>query len=210
MYHQLSPALLDLHFNNNSAFALHVAVGHGNITQMHELLRAGQDINKEDTLERSPGQFGTPLHIAIWCNQQEAFDSLLVYGPNLDVLDGGIDPRFEDTPLRLAVWLGRREMVKQLWHAGAQHKKYASYIPVLSHESLPEVAACEGHAAIVEDLLLWSKEWTQVERNVAIRVASQEWHPDVVKVLLQWCSFTVQELESYLVSATRHSTRGNP
>jgi ankyrin repeat protein len=210
MHHQLSPSVVDSHFNNNSAFALHVAVGYGDIARMHELLRAGQDINRVDTVTTSPNQFGTPLHIAVWCNQQAAFDSLLVHNPDLNVLDGGIDQHYEDTPLRLAVRLGRHEMVKQLWHAGAQHNKYASDIPVHSHCSLLEVAAYEGHAAIVEDLLSWSTEWTQDQRNVAMRMASQEWHPDVVKVLLERCNYTAEELETYLRSATGHPTLGKP
>lgn len=133
-----------------------------------------------------------------------------MYVPDLDVLNGGIDQRYEDTPLRLAGRLGRRMMVKQRWYAGAQHNKYVSDIPVHARRSLLEVAAYEGHTAIVEDLLSLSTKWTQDERNVAVRMASQEWRPDVVKVLRERCALTVEELESHLRSATRHATLGNP
>jgi ankyrin repeat protein len=135
-----------------------------------------------------------------------SFDTLMMYDPNLDILDEGNEGRNPDTPLNLAVGLGRRDMVKNLWDAGAGHGCYAAEVRAYSRKTLIEHVAYGGYADILRDLLTWSDEWPQLRREYALWYTCRQWHDDAVCVLLELCVFSVQELERGLDFAADNSS----
>jgi hypothetical protein len=116
----------------------------------------------------------------------------------MDILDGGsTNIRMEDTPIRLAVPLGRRDMAKTLWDLGVHRQKYLDdYSPrVIESCTLLEVAAFEGQADMVSDLLPWTSEWTQDQQSHAFSLACAAFHLGVARVLLEAFQFDQAKLE---------------
>ncbi|KAF2275571.1 ankyrin [Westerdykella ornata] len=191
-------AFFDDLFGNNSAYALHLAASHGDVPQIHRLVDTGKDIDEIHVARGKFSGFGTALHVAVWRNQPTALAALLERGANMDILDEGCtNIRMEDTPIRLAVRLGRRDMAKTLWDLGAHRQKYPDdYSPrVIESGTLLEVAAFEGQADMVSDLLSWTSEWTQDQKSHALSLACAAFHLDVARVLLEAFQFDQAELE---------------
>jgi ankyrin repeat protein len=182
------------YFRGDSKFALPDAVVHGDVAKVRQLLTSGTDINKIEDVPWSSDQYGTPLHVAIWCNQLDIFELLIIEGADFNILDEGSEGRPPDTPIRLAVRLGRRAMFARLWNAGAERKKYPSDWG--QGRSLIEVAASEGSADILTDLLSWNQSWTHDEQLQALTAACRQWFPDSVAALIrERPCFSKKELE---------------
>jgi hypothetical protein len=113
----------------------------------------------------------------------------------MNALDAGGDERNADTPIRLAVRLGRWEMFKRLWNEGAKREKYSIEVPTYMRRSMAEIASHEGHVEILKYMFEWSDEWTQEQRASALCMACSMWHGDVVEGLLDRCEFSFKELD---------------
>jgi ankyrin repeat protein len=198
-------AFFDNLFGNNSAYALHLAASHGDVPQIHRLVDTGKDI---DEIHFGGGKFdgfGTALHVAVWRKQPTALAALLERGANMDILDeGSLNIRMEDTPIRLAVRLGCCDMVKTLWDFGAHRQKSPDDSPPYLVESgtLLEVAAFEGQADMVSDLLSWTSEWTQDQQSHALSLACAWFHLDVARILLEAFQFDQTTLGEFAVCTT--------
>ena len=206
MHESLDAAFFDNLFGNNPAYALHQAASHGDVPQIHRLVDTDEDI---DEIHVGVGNFdgiGTALHVAVWCKQPTALAALLEQGANMDILDeGSLNIRMEDTPIRLAVRLGYRDMVKMLWDSGARRQDLPDDDhPMWSVKSstLLEVAAFEGQADIVSDLLSWTSEWTQAQQSHALSLACGWFRPDVARILLEAFQFDQTTLEGIAFYAT--------
>ncbi|KAF3000723.1 hypothetical protein E8E13_003365 [Curvularia kusanoi] len=186
-------AFFDDLFGTNPTYAVHLAASHGDVAQIHRLLNAGKDINKIHVARGKFDGFGTPLHVAVWRQQPTALAALLERGANMDILDEDCsDERMVDTPLRLAVRLGRRDIAKMLWDFGVHMQKQPRSI---ESGSLLAVAASEGHTDMVSDLLSWTSEWAPDHQTDALRLACTAFHLDVAKVLLEAFQFDQAQLE---------------
>ncbi|KAF1973675.1 hypothetical protein BU23DRAFT_639455 [Bimuria novae-zelandiae CBS 107.79] len=139
---------------------------HSDLPKIRELLTAGSDINKLSYVAWEQYDCGTPLHFAIRCNQPAALELPIIRGADLNLLDEGSHDRHQDTTIPLAVRLGRWDMFKRLWDAGAERNKYPPK-QRSARCSLVEVAASEGHAGKLGDLLSWNQSWTGEERTQA-------------------------------------------
>ena len=138
-------------FGNSSAYALHLAASHGDVAQIHRLMDTGKDIDEIHVARGKFDGFGTALHVAVWRQQPTALAALLERGATMDILDeGSTNTRMEDTPIRLAVRLGRRDVAKILWDFSAHMQKQPRLI---ESGTLLEVATSEGQADMVSDLL---------------------------------------------------------
>lgn len=186
-------------FRDNPEYTLHTAVVHGNLPQIRELLTADYDINKLHDHEGSFKGWGTPLHVAIWSNQPAAFELLIIRGADINLVDIGHEMRSPDTPIRVAVRLGRRAMFKRLWDLGAERNKYPSNIYI--RRSLVEVAACDGQAHILRDLLHWDESWTEDQRIRALILACNQGHILVITTLLVECAYSTTVLENAISAA---------
>ncbi|KAL1595333.1 hypothetical protein SLS60_010024 [Paraconiothyrium brasiliense] len=191
------------YFQKDPAFTLHTAVVLGDLSRIRELLDSGRDIDK--LADRYPDHSGTPLHVAIWCDQSAAFEFFFIRGADINILDDGGHFRPEDTPIRLATRLGRRDMFKRLWNEGAERNKYT--FPSARNMSLIEVAAYEGSAHILEDLIAWDDSWTRDERVKALLLACRPWHVDAVATLLFRCQFSKTGLELAMNAAATGTGR---
>jgi hypothetical protein len=197
MHSSPSAAFFD-HLFTPDCYVLHLAKNHSDIPSMLRILDAGHNINAAHAPHGNSDDYGTALYIAIWRNQHAAFTTLLAHGANTDILDAGsYNIRFEDTPIRLAVRLGRREMLKMLWDSGAQRAKYADDYPPYSIEagSLLEIAVWEGYTDMVSDLIEWKEEWNLNQQSHALWLACGAFHGGVVRVLLAASEYGQETLE---------------
>ncbi|CAI6335448.1 unnamed protein product [Periconia digitata] len=190
------------HYANGGEFALHRAVISGNLQDIHNLISLGFDINVSDTITHTYENFGTPLHLAVWCNRPASLEALLSRGCDLNVLDEGSYVRDRDTPITMAIALGRREMVKRLFDAGAEHSKYDEVTGEWSRWSLLTVAAYHGRDDILQDLFLWRAEWPQIHRDNALYLYTTAVYPDVVGVLIENGNYTAETLRDGIQFAT--------
>lgn len=102
------------YFRRDSKFALPNTVIHSDVAKVRQLLTFRTDINKIEDLPWSSDQYGTPLHVAIWCNQINIFKLLIIKGADVNIVNEGSEGRPPDTPIHLAVTRGRRAMFAQL------------------------------------------------------------------------------------------------
>ncbi|KAF2706108.1 ankyrin [Pleomassaria siparia CBS 279.74] len=200
----------DCLFGADFVYAVHLAASHGDAPEIHRLLDAGQDIDVMHVARGNLDGFGTALHVAVWRNQPAAFAALLERGANVNILDAGsTNIRVEDTPIRLAVRLGRRDMVRTLWHSGAQRQKYPEDHPPYAIESgtLLAVAASEGQADIVFDLLSWNSDWTSDQQSHSLSLACGAFHVDVARLLLVAFPYDQEKLEgiAFHTAASEHA-----
>jgi ankyrin repeat protein len=198
MYDSPDEAFFDQLFGDSPVYALHLAASHGDVPQIHRLLDAGQDVDVIHVARGRFGGYGTALHVVVWRDQSAAFAALLERGANMNFLDeGSTNTRMEDTPMRLAVRLGHRHMARTMWNLGAQRQKYPQdYSPrVIKSGTLLEVAAFEGQADMVSDLLSWTSEWTSNQQSHSLTLACAAFHVDVARILLEAFQFGQAKLE---------------
>ena len=174
--------------------ALHVCIRNGDVPQLQLLLGASPvpDINY------SHGAFGPPLHFAIWCDNLDAVDLLLAAGANTHLVSYN---QQRLTAIGLAASKGHRDIVKRLWARCAPE----SHVDGLRIEQTCLVmAASDGHASIVDDMLNWWNGWSQDLKITALRLAAMQWHFGVVNLLLKRESFEQSILQGALHSAADH------
>ncbi|KAF1953101.1 ankyrin [Byssothecium circinans] len=184
------------HHLTDPLFALHNAAGHGNVKLIRNLIADGYDPNLIE-----PHVFGTPLHVAIQCNQLPSLLVLLLLGADPEAFEPDSACRNEchlaDNSLRMAVRWGRREIVKLLWDIGVKRCSYTDHDMARFRRSrggratggsLLEVAAAHGHIDIARDLLEWGW-WEGVERNGALESAAYIWEDELVAMLLARYTF---------------------
>jgi ankyrin repeat protein len=199
-------SLLD-HYLFDPSFALHNAARHGDTTLIKSLVASGHDANYQEPL-----QYGTPLHVAIACDQLPSVLTLLLSGADLEAVTPNhvrIDTGHTgDDSLRMAVRWGRREIVKVLWNLGVKgsslNEKDARDAEGPWERRLPgllEIAAWEGHIDVVRDLLEWRRTWTREEIDVAFVNAARIWVYDLVGTLMESHIFFQEVLREALTEA---------
>lgn len=198
-YHTPDRDFLIREFQDNPEYTLHIAVVHGDLPQIRELLTASHDIDKLQEKEGSTKGWGTPLHVAIWSNQPAAFELLIIRGADIDLVDAGDEMHHPDTPICVAVRLGRRAMFKRLWDLGAERNKYP--FDICTRHSLVKVAACDGQAHVLRDLLHWDQSWTEEQRILALMMACTQGHVLVIATLLVECAYSTTVLEDAISRA---------
>ncbi|KFY67364.1 hypothetical protein V496_01634 [Pseudogymnoascus sp. VKM F-4515 (FW-2607)] len=174
--------------------ALHVCILNDDVPQLQLLLGASPvpDINY------SHQKYGPPIHFAIWCDNLDAVDLLLAAGANTHLVS------YNQQRLRaigLAASKGHRDIVKRLWaRCGPE-----SHVDGLRIEQTCLVmAASEGHASIVDDMLNWWNGWSQDLKITALQLAAMQWHFGVVNLLLKRELFEQSILQDALHSAADH------
>ncbi|PVH93420.1 ankyrin [Periconia macrospinosa] len=208
---------------SSSDFPLHLSIAQGNTTLLTSLLATNtHNINKSDP------KYGNPIHVSIWTNQLPALLHLALHGADVNALDNGAGGGLGDSPIRLAVRLGRREFVKVLWDMGVDAERRDPDDEV----TLLQVAAGEGRTEILRDLLNWKEDaWTVADaldqhdgdgesgriadcllrrprrnydfvfsedKDFALLYAAMAWYPETVSVLLQRCKYTELQIKRVL------------
>ncbi|KAJ8128031.1 hypothetical protein O1611_g5606 [Lasiodiplodia mahajangana] len=152
---------------------LHAAVRDGNINAVRNLLQgeAVQELNNVRT------SWGTPLHVAIWCDNLLILRTLLDAGADPTLEPGGTDSA--DTALQLAAQRGHLDINRELW--GRMAPEYHA------NESWPCLvqAARYGQAALVRWYLDIWHGWSASTTEKALGAAVGRWHYDTVDVLLR-------------------------
>ncbi|PVH98281.1 ankyrin [Periconia macrospinosa] len=195
-------------------YPLHLAASHGDVPEIHRLLDTGYNINELHLPRSNQMGFGSALHIAVWCDQTAAFAALLERGANMDILDERTpdERKVEDTPIRLAVRLGRRDMVRKMWRSGAQRHMYAKTSNLADRVTLLEVAAREGYPDIVGDMLSWKSDWTYDQRLNALRKACRAYDVDAdagcTRLLLNDWQYDPEDLEEIACETIIHRVEG--
>ena len=109
---------------------MHLATSHGDVPRIHRLVDRGKDFDEIHVGGGDFDGFGTALHVAVWRKQTAALAALLERDANTDILDeGSVNIRMKDTPIRLAVRLGCRDMVKTLWTWAHIGKSFRTILP---------------------------------------------------------------------------------
>lgn len=171
---------------------LHACVRDNNIPKLRQLtsLCSAQELEYEDP------DFGSPLQVAVLC------DNLVAVGV---LLDAGADPLAinpgEETPtsaFNLAIRSGKRDILQRLWSHVAPGSNAAMQRPYTSF--LGEVASY-GQASIVEDLLDWCDGWSNGAKEHALGNAAARWEIQVVNLLLSRHDYSQETIASALDSA---------
>ncbi|RYP05240.1 hypothetical protein DL764_003947 [Monosporascus ibericus] len=173
---------------------LHACIRDDDVPQLRQLLRRSPapDINY------SPVGFGPPLHFAAECGNLDAVDLLLAAGA--DALIVSRDQQML-TAIGIAASKGHRDIVKRLWTCCPPESHVEGLKP---YQTCFVVAASDGHASIVEDMLDWWNGWSQDLRIEALLWAARRWHLGVVTLLLKRDSFKQPTLQEALHHAADH------
>lgn len=124
--------------------------------------------------------WGTPLHVAVWCDHPAAIDILLEPDADIHV---ELRDATNLTPFALAARLGRRQVLRQLWPhipRGRVHEHGDND----STETCLAEAAFEGHTSMVRDILGWWADVPYAQERNALMVAAHRWQDNVVELLL--------------------------
>ncbi|KAI9855648.1 MAG: hypothetical protein M1813_009694 [Trichoglossum hirsutum] len=143
---------------------LHVVVCRGNLALVETLLRRGADIKATDLYQY------TALHLAVLHGNVALVESLLWHGADIEAVDV-----YQRTALYMAAKDGYVEMVRVLFWHGANIKAASMF----SGFAALQVAALNGHVAVVEELLRNDNEVK--DHNVALHLAAGCGHKEVVK-----------------------------
>lgn len=133
-------------------------------------------------LDRAHEKYGLPLQFAAWYGNIDAVELLLAAGANPLATSSG-STVVEGRPIDLAAKGGYRDIVKRLWSPASQETELGKCEATLT-ETVLALAAGNGHARIVEDLLAWDG-WTDEQESAAFYCAVRGWHYDVVTVILK-------------------------
>ncbi|CAI6338397.1 unnamed protein product [Periconia digitata] len=152
-----NPERVRRHFNDLARYLpIHQAIARGNLPQLISLVsKSAYDINECDET------CGTPIHVCIRMNNLPAFLHLALHGADVNALDKGATRHLSDSPIRLAVRLGRRGFVRALWDMGVDRERREPD----DEMTLLQVAADENRVDVLRDLLDWSEdEWVLVDK----------------------------------------------
>lgn len=169
--------------------ALHSCIRDGNLSKLSQLLASPtghQDLNYQD------GDWGTPLHVATWCDNLDAANALLEAGADpLVVLndDRGL------SPLTLAARDGRRDILQRFWR----------HVPPKSHANSSRPwgsclvhASTYGQVSVVAELLDWWDGWSDEVKETALLWAAGRWQVHVVELLLSRFEFGHRAIDQAL------------
>lgn len=142
------------------------------------LRRKIESSNGKNMLDHGHPEFGTPLNVAVWCDNLAAV---------IILVSAGADPLAETpeegsiSPLMLAIRNGQRSILQRLWACLTPESHANGTRPILSclHQ-----AAVYGQASLVSDLLIWWDGWIVAVKEEALLAAVNRWHIHVVDVLL--------------------------
>ncbi|KAI0162897.1 ankyrin repeat-containing domain protein [Pestalotiopsis sp. NC0098] len=158
---------------------LHAAVRDGDVDRLWLLL---SEESTQTLLRHTNHAWGTPLHVAVWYTDVQALRLLLCAGP--DTLLEWDQNDSDMTPIQLAAVRGDESILSALWDA----------IVDRTHVSGPGsclISACAyGKADIVTWLLTAWDGWAAGVTSRALAAAVQQWHTQVVEVLLQHVEYT--------------------
>ncbi|KKP06077.1 hypothetical protein THAR02_01858 [Trichoderma harzianum] len=180
------------HFNSEDE-VLHACIRDEDIQRLKQLLSASPAPN----VQYNSYGFGPPVHFASWCGNLEAVEMLLAAGADPLLVSEGSQENL--IAIAYAAARGHRDIVKRLWrvcppevHVGRGSKYTSCFI----------MAASQGHAAIVEDLLDWWDGWPYELKYHALHVATFRWRLAVVALLLRRTSFDQSAIQETLRVAT--------
>lgn len=153
---------------------LHAAIRDDDLDRLQHLLLQGhtQDLNRENHA------WGTPLHVATWCDNIQAVTLLLHAGAN--PLVQWEQPNSSLSAVQLAAGTGNHTILRELWaavdpHAHANDKYGSCLVDASKH----------GHTTIVEWLLTAWDGWDADTTRKALLEAVSQWQAQVVDVLLR-------------------------
>lgn len=156
------------------AEVLHAAVRDDDLDSLQSLLVQGQiqDLNRENDA------WGTPLHIATWCDNIQAVRLLVHAGAN--PLIQWKQPNSSLSAIQLAAGIGNHTILGEFWaaldpHAHANDKYGSCLVDASEH----------GQTTIVEWLLAAWDGWDAEITRKALLVAVWQWQAQVVDVLLR-------------------------
>ncbi|RYP28495.1 hypothetical protein DL767_007174 [Monosporascus sp. MG133] len=181
-------------FFKSPELALHASIRDGDLPKLRQLLRSSTPVDMND----QDYAWGTPLHVAVWCDSLAAVEELLGAGADALAVSTDDDPL---SPIALAARRGHPAILRRLW----QHA------PPESHANGPKgkpfqtclvQAAAYGHVSIAADLLDWWNGWTQDVKDESLLWAARRWQVYVVELLLRRALFEPRVLDDALCSAT--------
>lgn len=152
------------------------------------LRRQIEQPNAREMIDYEYSEFGTPLHVAIWCDNLPAVQILLAAGANILRQTSDSDGL---TCLALAAGIGRRDIFHHLWHS-ITHETRAKGPRLYS--SCLAIAAQHGQTALVSDLLVLGDGCTDAMKNDVLFWAVGRWQVHVVDLLLAKITFTPEIL----------------
>ncbi|OAQ65122.1 ankyrin [Pochonia chlamydosporia 170] len=167
--------------------ALHACVRDDHIL---ELRRLSSRCSAQE-LEYEAEGFGTPLQVAVLCDNMAAIEVLLHAGADPLVVNPG-----EETPtsaFNVAIRAGKRDIFNRLWDHTKPGINAATRYP---YATFLNEAASYGQAAIVEDLLDWCRGWSNAAKTFALNHAAARWEVHVISVLLSRLDYS-QETITY-------------
>lgn len=159
---------------NTPAEVLHAAVRDDDLHRLQRLLLRGhtQDLNRENYA------WGTPLHVATWCDNIQAIRLLLDAGAN--PLIPWEQANSSLSAIQLAAATGNHTILREFW-AALDPRAHAND----KHGSCLVDASEHGHATIVEWLLTAWNGWDADTTRKALLAAVNQWQAQVVDVMLR-------------------------
>jgi len=103
--------------------SLHLAAITGHASVITELIKAGADVNATNVYDTSYRMFPwmTPLHYAVWFEQEDCVAVLIAHGADVHYADDGwinADVRYPHNPMRQAVLSKNKKIIEMLKQAG--------------------------------------------------------------------------------------------
>ncbi|KFA70890.1 hypothetical protein S40288_10092 [Stachybotrys chartarum IBT 40288] len=186
---------------------LHACIRDGNLARLQTLLNA---TSPAPDLGYVHADYGPPLHFAVWCGDLDAVELLLAAGADPVAIAHppaiAAESPCRYTPMHVAIRTGQLDVFRRLWSCAAPESHIRDNH---SQGSLLNLAAEQGHARIVEDLLTWNG-WHPDLPCMALTFAAACWHLDVVAVLLRKISFRQVDIRQALEAAVDHRAWGGP
>ncbi|CAI6091801.1 unnamed protein product [Clonostachys chloroleuca] len=159
--------------------AMHASIRDDNVPELRRIL----SLATADEVNHEHYKWGTPLHVAVLCDNLPAVDLLL---------EAGADPLFlthsDDgmTPLGTAARRGTTAIVERVWQSVPLERRASDRY---SQNTALGVAAMYGQTHVVDLLLnLWD-DWPQATKQGALFAAANKWRANVVDLLLDRVDF---------------------
>ncbi|KAF9781934.1 hypothetical protein IL306_012702 [Fusarium sp. DS 682] len=180
----------DFFKSSQEDFPLYDAICNDDIAKVQDLATSSPSLIESDTF------YGTPLHVALFCDNLEAVTILL---------DAGADPlaHSDGTGDRAnALTIAGREGKQPFLHQLLKHTKSfkSSHVYKDHHYCFLESAAW-GQVASVANLMDWWDGWTLKTTESALTRAAQRWKVYVAEFLISKVKFEQEALDSALASA---------
>lgn len=179
-------------------FILHACICDNDIPKLRQL----SSTCSADELDYYKGSdFGTPLQVAVLCDNPVAVGVLLDAGADPVAEISGVEP--PTSALKVAIETGNRDIFQCLWNH-APDRNIAIRYPIAK---LLSEAASYGQASIVEDLLNWHNDWSESAKKFALGNAAANWEIEVVNLFLSRFEYSQDTIKGALYSAIRPKSR---